>query len=118
MANIPVTRVFKVLSPAAWALAEGVGAVVPAGVDLADGYIHLSGADQVGGTLARYFGAFRVVTLVAFEAAALGPDLRWEPSTGGALYPHLYGPLETRHAVQAWTLVRGSDGFTLPDDIA
>jgi uncharacterized protein (DUF952 family) len=61
--------------------------------DRRDGFIHLSTAAQVEGTLARHFAGERGLSLVAIESAALGDALKWERSRGGALFPHLYGPL-------------------------
>lgn len=112
-----MTLVFKILSPEAWAKAGASGTVPPAEVDTRDGYIHLSAADQVAQTLALHFTSAGSVVLVAFEADALGVALKWEASRGGALFPHLYGPLEATRALKAWTLARGTDGaFGLPDD--
>lgn len=64
-------------------------------VDLADGYIHLSTAEQVAETAARHFSGEDGLTLLALDADKLGSDLRWEPSRGGALFPHLYRALRT-----------------------
>lgn len=62
-------------------------------VDLADGYIHFSTASQARETAAKHFAGQDDLLLVAIDAAALGTALKWEPSRGGALFPHLYGPL-------------------------
>jgi uncharacterized protein (DUF952 family) len=62
-------------------------------VDLADGYVHLSAPEQVEGTLARHFVGQTGLWLLALDADVLGAALRWEPSRGGALFPHLYAPL-------------------------
>jgi uncharacterized protein (DUF952 family) len=61
--------------------------------DRRDGFIHLSTAAQIAGTLARHFAGEAGLLLVAADPAALGEALKWEPSRGGALFPHLYGPL-------------------------
>jgi uncharacterized protein (DUF952 family) len=63
------------------------------GIDLADGYIHFSTRDQVAETAAKHFAGQANLLLIAVAADALGPALKWEPSRGGALFPHLYGPL-------------------------
>ena len=62
-------------------------------IDLADGFIHFSTAGQVDETAARHFAGQAGLLLVAVDAAALGAALKYEPSRGGALFPHLYAPL-------------------------
>lgn len=80
--------VYKLLRPAEWAAFQADGAFAGSADDLRDGFIHLSAADQVAGTRAKWFAGDAVVLL---EVRA--EDLRWEPSRGGALFPHLYRPL-------------------------
>ncbi|ETW13609.1 hypothetical protein ATO8_06251 [Roseivivax marinus] len=70
-------------------------------VDVADGYIHFSTGEQVAATAAKHFAGEGDLTLLAAEAETLGPELRWEPSRGGALFPHLYRRLRTGDI--AWT---------------
>lgn len=60
-------------------------------VDLADGYLHFSTAEQLSETLRLHFRGQRDLVLLALHAAGLGEALRWEPSRGGQLFPHLYG---------------------------
>lgn len=69
------------------------GATAGAPVDLADGYIHFSTAEQLDVTLRKHFGEEDGLMLLACDASALSPELRWEQSRGGALFPHLYRPL-------------------------
>ena len=108
------TYVYKILSPAAWAEARRAGVLAAAGVDARDGFIHLSSAGQVVGTLALHFADADALALVAFETAALGDGLRWEASRDGALFPHFYGALAAT-AAQEWRLTRGADGaFVVP----
>lgn len=108
--------VYKILSPAAWTQARAQGVLSLAGVDARDGFVHLSAADQVAGTLALYFTEAADLMLVAFDAATLGPDLRWEASRDGALFPHFHGGLATSLATDAWKISRGPDGvFVLPE---
>jgi uncharacterized protein (DUF952 family) len=85
--------IYKICPEAMWREAERVGRFDGAPVDLADGFIHLSTAEQVRETAARHFSGERDLLLVAVDADALGKDLRWEVSRGGALFPHLYAPL-------------------------
>jgi uncharacterized protein (DUF952 family) len=86
-------RVFKIVPGPLWREAERTGVFAGTPVDLADGFIHFSTAEQVEATAARYYAGRDGLWLVAVDAAALGEALRWEPSRGGALFPHLYGPL-------------------------
>ena len=79
-------------------------------VDLADGFIHFSTAEQVEETSARHFAGQDGLMLVAVDGAALGGGLRWEPSRHGDLFPHLYGPLPLSAVRWAVPLPIGSDG--------
>jgi uncharacterized protein (DUF952 family) len=113
-----MSRVYKVMSADDWRRAEAGGAFTGAAVDLADGYIHLSTADQVAETLRRHFAGRDDLVLVGFEAEALGAALKWEPSRGGALFPHLYGPLPSGLAASVAPLARDAAGaFVLPEPI-
>lgn len=94
-----MTLVYKIVPAAAWAEAEAGGAYHGSADDLRDGYVHLSAEDQWEATAAKWFAGQTGLLLVAFEAEALGPGLKWEPSRGGALFPHLYGPLPTALAI-------------------
>ena len=85
--------VYKILRREEWVALERDGATQGAPIDLADGYVHLSSGDQVTETAAKHFGGVEDLCLLALEADALGPELRWEPSRGGALFPHLYREL-------------------------
>jgi uncharacterized protein (DUF952 family) len=85
--------VYKICPQALWRAAEAAGSFAGAPVDQASGFIHFSSADQVRETAARHFAGQGDLLLVAVDEAALGPALVWEPSRGGALFPHLYGPL-------------------------
>lgn len=88
---------YKILTAAEWRTLERDGRFAGSPVDLADGYIHLSAADQVAGTLARHFAGQVGLVLATVDVVALGTAIRWEPSRGGAPFPHLYGVLERRH---------------------
>jgi uncharacterized protein (DUF952 family) len=85
--------IYKICDSVLWREAERAGVFAGAPVDHADGFIHFSTAAQVAETAARHFAGRGDLLLVAVDAAALGPALRYEPSRGGALFPHLYGAL-------------------------
>lgn len=85
--------IFKILRAPEWALLQERGETAGAPVDLVDGFIHFSTAGQMAETAARHFAGEGNLTLAWAEAATFGPALRWEPSRGGALFPHLYARL-------------------------
>lgn len=89
-----MARVYKILKAEAWAAAQRAGRFEGAGIDLADGYIHLSTAAQAGETARLHFAGQADLVLLRIDAAALGEALKWEPSRGGQLFPHLYGALD------------------------
>ncbi len=93
-------RIYKILRPAEWTELERAGETAGAPVDVSDGFVHFSTADQVAATAAKHFAGEDGLILAAFEADDLGPALKWEPSRDGALFPHLYGPL--RRADVLW----------------
>ena len=90
-----MSLIYKVLPRAEWEAACAAGAFLGSGIDLKDGFIHFSAEDQWRETLAKHFAGQTDLVLVAVEAAQLGEALKWEVSRGGALFPHLYGPLAT-----------------------
>ena len=112
-------NIFKIISRSVWQEAVAAGQFTGAPVDLADGYIHLSTAAQVRETAARHFAGQGDLLLLAVDPARLGPELCWEPSRGGALFPHLYAALPLEAVVEAMALSLGPDGrHMFPDAIA
>ena len=108
--------VYKIASSALWREAETEGRFRGAPVDLADGFIHFSTAEQARDTAAKHFAGQRDLVLVSVDAAALGDALRWERSRGGALFPHLYGPLPLAAVRGVVPLPLGPDGaHAFPD---
>jgi uncharacterized protein (DUF952 family) len=107
--------IYKICDAALWSAAMEAGVFDGAEIDLADGYIHFSTAEQMRETAAKHFAGRENLTLIAVEADALGEALKWEPSRGGALFPHLYRPLQTAEA--AWTepLPMGGNGHIFPE---
>ena len=90
--------IYKIFRRPEWDAFRTAGQTRGAPVDLADGFIHFSTAAQVVETAAKWFASDSDLVLVAFEANTLGPALKWEPSRGGALFPHIYGDLPM-HAI-------------------
>jgi uncharacterized protein (DUF952 family) len=85
--------IYKIAGSAEWATAQVAGVYLGSQDDARDGFIHFSTAAQAAVTAAKYFSARDDLVIVATDAAALGAALRWEPSRGGQMFPHLYGPL-------------------------
>ena len=85
--------IYKIFRSHEWADLQTAGETAGAPVDVADGYVHFSTPDQAAETAAKYFAGVDGLVLLAVETAGLGADLRWEPSRGGALFPHLYRAL-------------------------
>ena len=85
--------VYKLLPVDEWQPARAAGEYRGSAVDLADGFVHFSTAEQVVETAARHFAGQRGLTMLTVDADQLGDALRWEASRGGDLFPHLYGPL-------------------------
>jgi uncharacterized protein (DUF952 family) len=111
-----MTLIYKICDSQLWSDAERAGIFAGAGIDLADGYIHFSTRDQVAETAAKHFAGQPNLLLVAVAAEALGPALKWEPSRGGALFPHLYGPLPLTAVRFVKSLALGLDrNPVLPD---
>jgi len=102
--------VYKICPRDLWREAEALGRFTGAPVDRADGFIHFSTAEQVAETAARHFAGQDDLLLVAVAADALGPALRFEPSRGGALFPHLYGDLPLSAVRSVADLPLGGDG--------
>ncbi len=101
---------YKVLTADEMATLERDGRFAGAAVDLADGYIHLSTADQLTGTVDKHFAGRDDLHVVAVDLDANADTLRWEPSRGGAPFPHLYGPLLLETVVAYGPLERDGDG--------
>ena len=87
--------VYKIFRASEYAEFQRDGRTKGAPVDLEDGYVHMSTADQVKVTAAKYFSGEQGLKLLGIEADTLGSALKWEPSRGGALFPHLYRELLT-----------------------
>ena len=101
--------IYKILTADQWRGFEASGVFAGAPVDLADGYIHFSTAAQVVETAAKHFAGQSGLVLAAVEAEGLDA-LQWEPSRGGALFPHLYAALPLTRIVWARPLPLDADG--------
>lgn len=110
-----MATIYKICPADLWQEAVVVG-VFRSPVDLADGFIHFSTARQVKETAAKYFAAQSELVLAAFDGDRLG--VRYEPSRGGDLFPHLYGPLDPKLALWVKPLPVGTDGAHVFPELA
>ena len=109
-------KIYKIVSRAEWEAAVNAGEFAGAGIDLTDGYVHFSAADQVVATAANYFAGQTDLVLVAVDPQKLGDDLRWEPSRDGNLFPHLYAKLQLQNVDSVCELpLDGSGNHVFPD---
>ncbi|MCI4662714.1 MAG: DUF952 domain-containing protein [Neomegalonema sp.] len=104
------TLIYKILTRSQWEEAQRLGVFTGAPVDREDGFIHFSNAEQVAQTAAKHFSGMAELFLAAVRAESLGADLRWEPSRGGALFPHLYRDLQVSEIIWCHPLPLGADG--------
>lgn len=113
-----MSRIYKLVPRWEWTAAKAAGVFLGSPVDVTDGFIHFSTAAQAGETARKYFAGLDDILVVAFEADDLGPGLKWEPSRGGDLFPHLYGPLDPKLAVEERAAPLGEDGHIQLGDLA
>ncbi|HRE61717.1 MAG TPA: DUF952 domain-containing protein [Micropepsaceae bacterium] len=110
------THIFKIAPKDAWESARQSRAWPGSADDQRDGFIHFSTAAQLEGTLARHFRGREGLIMARFAVAEFGPELRWEPARGGALFPHLYALLDPARADCETLLQISADGtHLLPD---
>jgi len=108
-------RIYKIFRAAEWAALDEAGETAGAPVDLADGFMHFSTAAQAPETAARHFAGAEGLILAAVEADRLGAALKWEPSRGGALFPHLYRNLRRDEIAWHAPLPLGPEGHVFPE---
>ena len=113
-----MSRIYKILPRADWTAAQAAGRYLGSPVDAADGFIHFSTATQAPETAAKHFAGQSDLVVLAVEADDLGEALRWEPSRGGQLFPHLYGPLDAGHVRAVTQAPLGADGAPGLGDLA
>ncbi|CAM5483762.1 hypothetical protein AFEL58S_03339 [Afipia felis] len=113
-----VRTIYKICPAPVWREAERAGVYRGSPDDARDGFIHFSTAAQLPGTLAKHYAGQSGLFLIAVNADALGAELKWEPSRGGDLFPHLYGALDPAAAETVTTLVLKADGrHLLPENL-
>lgn len=107
--------IYKIFRRPEWDAFREAGLTEGAPVDVADGFIHFSTSAQVVETAAKHFAEESDLVLVAFDPDALGAALKWEPSRGGALFPHLYRRLALSEVVWDKSLPLGQAGHIFPE---
>ncbi|MDP3658317.1 MAG: DUF952 domain-containing protein [Brevundimonas sp.] len=107
---------YKLVDRAEWSAARAAGVYAGSAVDLADGYIHLSTADQLAETARRHYAGRSDLVVVEVLLGTLGAALKWEASRGGDLFPHLHAPLPVRAARSERDLSVDGEGVMRFDD--
>ena len=102
---------YKILDLAEWEQFRQEGLFAGSPVDLRDGFIHFSYADQLAETARRHFDGRTGLVLLAIRPDRLGPALRDEVSRGGALFPHLYATLSIEDVVWDRPIATDEDGL-------
>lgn len=108
--EVGATTAYKVLTADEMAILERDGRFEGSADDRRDGFIHLSTAEQLAGTLDKHFAEQNDLHLAVVDLGSFGASLRWEESRGGALFPHLYGPLLLETVVAYGPVKRREDG--------
>ena len=105
-----MSTLYKILPAPLWREAEREGRFRGSAVDRKDGFIHFSTSAQAEETAAKHFAGQSDLLLVSVDGDALGAALKWEPSRGGALFPHLHGELALSAVRKVEPLPLGADG--------
>ena len=107
--------IYKIIDRVTWKAAVEAGEFAGSGIDLKDGYIHFSTADQAQETADKHFSGQNDLLLVAIDDSQFGDELKWEPSRGGNLFPHLHGVLKIEQAGSVTEIHQTKDGRHLID---
>jgi len=110
-------RIYKIFRQDEWLAFDEAGETAGAPIDLADGYVHFSTAAQAAETAEKHFAGVEGLMLLACDSETMGDDLKWEPSRGGALFPHLYRRLRRDDVLWARPLPLGPRGHVFPADM-
>ncbi len=108
---------YKIFRADEWAELQQNGTTLGAPIDLSDGYIHFSTAEHVAETARRHFAGEEDLMLLALDSKAMGPALRWEPSRGGALFPHLFRALALSEVIWAKPLPLADGAHVFPEGV-
>ncbi|QDY70209.1 DUF952 domain-containing protein [Qingshengfaniella alkalisoli] len=109
--------IYKIFRAREWDVLDTEGQTTGSPDDLRDGFIHISTAAQLRGTLDKHFSDEKDLVLAVLDTDDLSDALRWEPSRGGALFPHLYRSLSRSEIIEAHQISLGPNGHELPEGI-
>ncbi|WP_291737545.1 DUF952 domain-containing protein [Leisingera sp. F5] len=110
--------IYKIFRADEWAALQAAGETTGAPIDVADGYVHFSTATQAAETAAKHFAGAEGLTLLACDADAMGDDLKWEVSRGGAKFPHLFRNIRMPDVVWAKPLPLVEGAHQFPEEMA
>jgi len=102
--------IFHICPRAEWEEAQRAGRYVGSAASLRDGFLHFSTASQIVESAAKHWAGKEDLILLAADEAALGGSVKWEKSRGGALFPHVYGPIPLTAVTWSKRLPLGADG--------
>jgi uncharacterized protein (DUF952 family) len=108
--------IYKIASHDAYRVFSKTGLFPGMPVDIEDGYVHFSTAAQLAETLRLHFAGQGEVVVFSVRTDALGQALRWEPSRGGQLFPHLYGELPISAVGRYASITVATDGGVTPPE--
>ena len=100
--------IYKICNVDLWEKAKAEGHFIGSEIDLRDGFIHFSTAEQLGETLRLHFKGVENLLLLTIEGRRL--DLKWEPARTGNLFPHLYDILPLSAVLRINRLLLDNDG--------
>lgn len=109
--------IYKIFRAEEWADLRDNGRTKGAPIDVQDGYVHFSTGAQVAETVRKYFDGATGLSILACETDTLGDALKWEPSRGGDLFPHLYRDLTVDDILWQTDLPLGDEGHDFPDGV-
>lgn len=110
-------QIYKILRTAEWAALSELGTIAGAPVDIEDGFVHLSTADQVQGTLERHFAGETGLVLLALNTDKLGDSLKWEKARDDQDFPHLYRALSLADVRWNRPIEWAPSGHVLPEGV-
>jgi uncharacterized protein (DUF952 family) len=109
--------IYKIFRAPEWAAMQSAGQTTGAPIDVSDGYVHFSTAEQARETAAKWFANVEGLVLLACDTERMDADLKWEPSRGGALFPHLFRVLKIEDVVWHKPLPLENGLHAFPEDM-
>lgn len=110
--------IYKILQSSEWQTLKNTGNFAGSSIDNEDGYIHMSTADQVQGTLDKHYTEGHVLILAQIKASLVTAEIKYETSRGGSEFPHIYGNLNFDAVIQHWPLTPNNKGVYAARNLA